>query len=279
MNEKWKEYYSDEQLKQLQKIELENLQVFISVCKQLGLEYFLYGGTLLGSVKYKGFVPWDDDIDVALPRDSYEKFIREAPGVLPEDYFIQNPYNCKYCPYPYTKLRRHGTKYVEYVYRNLPIETGIYIDIYPVDHIPDDEKKRRHQFKRVHRWIRIFTCRQARPLDQKERGIKRNAKKILKFIAHIILLTLPSDYCINQIDKYMKMYNGDEKARRYSALNSPVFDNIYSNIYPFIQGEFEGIEAILPNDYLEHLKRRYGDIESLPPAEERIGHIPYLLKI
>ena len=279
MQEKWKDYYTKDELKELQQIELQNLNTFISVCEKLGLEYFLYGGTLLGLVKYGGFVPWDDDIDVALPRDSYNKFIMEAPTLLPEGFFLQNPYNCKRCPYPYTKLRKRGTEYVEFIHRNLPIETGVYIDIYPIDHIPDDENKRRRQFRLVQRWINIYILRQTRTYDASEEGIKRNIKKIIKTIASVLFHVLPAQYCMNKIDRYMSMYNHDKNAKRYGALNSPVYDNIYNDIYPLLEGKFESIKVRMPFDYLEHLKRRYGDIESVPPIEERFGHIPYILKL
>ena len=279
MNEKWEEFYSTEQLKRLQQIELENLRTFISVCEKLGLEYFLYGGTLLGSVKYGGFIPWDDDIDVALPRDSYERFIKEGSDLLPKDYYIQDPYNCNKCPYPYTKLRKKGTQYVEYVYRNLPIETGIYIDIYPVDHIPDDEKKRYKQFKLVRKWIDMFVLRQSRPFDQKENGIKQNIKKSIKIVLSTVLKVFPAKYYVKHIDQYMQMYNKSSDAHRYGALNSPLFENIYSDIYPLVQGEFDDLKVYLPHDYMDHLTKRYGDINTLPPANERVGHIPYILKL
>lgn len=278
MKEKWREFYSDEQLKKIQEIELENLKAFISVCEKLELDYFLYGGTLLGAVKYHGFVPWDDDIDIALPRESYERLIKEGPQVIPESYFLQNPYNCKECPYPYTKWRKRGTKYVEYSNRNLPIETGIYMDIYPVDRIPVSEKDRKRQFNSVRRWIFVYVCRQSRLYDKEEHGIKGHIKNVARFIACNLLKIFPQKYCIGQIDKYMKMYN-KEGAGRCAALNSPNYDNIYDAIYPLERGKFNDIDVLLPNDYQSHLERRYGDINLLPPDEEKVGHIPYILEM
>ena len=98
--EKWNKFYTKEQLKKLQEIEMDNLKEFIRVCEVLGLEWFVYGGTLLGVEKYQGLIPWDDDIDVALPRESYDRFVNEAVDVLGKDYFIQSPYNCKDSPFP-----------------------------------------------------------------------------------------------------------------------------------------------------------------------------------
>ncbi len=278
MSEQWEKYYSRDQLKQLQMIELENLRAFVNACKELNIEYFVYGGTLLGVEKYKGLIPWDDDIDVALPRESYDIFIRRAPEILPDHLFLQNPYNCKECPYPYTKLRRKGTKYVEYANRNVNIDTGIYIDIYPVDKIPDDEKKRKRQFRKVQFWIRIYVCRQTPLYDRKVPGVLGPAKRVLKWVICKLARLLSQEFCINKIDHYMTLYN-DCATKRYAALNSPNYNNIYCHLYPLEEGVFEGINVLLPGDYKTHLGMRYGDYSVLPKEEDRIGHVPYILDL
>lgn len=278
MTEQWQKLYTKEQLERLQKIELENLRTFITVCEKLNVIYFVYGGTLLGVEKYQGLIPWDDDIDVAMPRDCYEKFIKEAYKYLPEDYFIQSPYNEKKCPYPYTKLRRKKTEYVEYSNRNVDIETGIYIDIYPVDKIPNDEKLRKKQFRKTRKWILFYVCRQVPLYDRKIAGKFGIVKRILKFVVCKFLKIFSQKYCIDKIDHYMKMYNSND-CKRYAALNSPNYENIYENLYPLEKGMFEGMEVNLPGSYQDHLKKRYGDYSQLPPEEERYGHVPYILNL
>ena len=276
MPAQWEKYYSKEQLHLLQKIEHGNLKVFIDICHQLNLEYFLYGGSLLGAVKYQGFIPWDDDVDVALPRASYEKFICQAPSLLPQGYVLQTPYNCPHCPYPYTKLRRQGTRYVEYANRNVPIETGIYIDIYPVDKIPDDETLRKKQFKQVRKWILIYIFRQVPLYDRPVPGLLGPLKRLAKWILCKTVKMYSPAYCMQQINRYMTQYNATP-AKRYAALNSPNFNNIYENLYPLADGIFERIPVKLPGNYTAHLTRRYGDYRQLPPLEKRYGHVPYIL--
>lgn len=276
MGELWEKYYTQEQLKLLQKIELDNLRVFIDICERLGLTYFAYGGTLLGAEKFKGLIPWDDDIDVALTRESYMKFVNEAPNLLPEGFFIQNPYNCPKCPYPYTKLRRRGTKYIEYANRNVDIETGIYIDIYPVDKIPDSEVLRRKQFKHVRKWIFIYQCRQAPLYDRKVKGTFGFIKRAVKWLVCHSVRVIPQEYCIQKIDYYMGMYNGTE-TQRYGALNSPNYNNIYLHLFPLEKAQFEDIEVNLPGDWKTHLYMRYGDYSQMPPEDQRCGHVPYIL--
>ena len=161
MCEKWREFYSPEELQKLQQIQIESLRVFIDVCNKLGVEYFLYGGTLLGAIRHKGFIPWDDDIDVALPRKDYMRFQREAGDVLPPDYVLQSPYTDKASPFPHLKLRRRGTKYIEYSTHDLPIEQGIYVDIYPLDKAADDEFLFQKQRREALRVDKIFVYRQS----------------------------------------------------------------------------------------------------------------------
>lgn len=278
MSEKWKQYYTDAQIKRIQEIELELLKEFIRICQELNLEYVVYGGTLLGVEKYDGFIPWDDDVDVALPRNSYNRFVSEADRYLSDKYYIQTPYNCVKSPYPYTKLRKRGTKYVEYSNRNVDIETGIYIDIYPIDRIPDDEQKRKQQFKKVNKWIHLYVYRQVPLYDRKSDSISGKLKNTGKWIVCHITKVLSQQYCIKKIDHYMTMYD-KSLTTRYAALNSPNYNNIYEELYPLKTGLFEGLSVNIPGDYKEHLKKRYGDYSGLPDEDKRIGHVPYILDL
>ena len=278
MAELWEKYYSEKELKTLQAIEMENLSVFIDVCNQLGVEYFVYGGTLLGVEKYQGLIPWDDDIDVALPRESYDRFLKEAPAILPDGYFIQSPYNCPASPYSYTKLRKKGTKYIEYANRNVKIDTGIYIDIYPVDRIPDDETLRKKQFRTVRRWVRFYYWRQIPLYDQKLSGLAGKAKRAMRFVVCNVSKVFSQSYCMKKIDHYMTKYNNTD-ASRYAALHSPNYNNIYLHLYPLQDAKFEDLMVKIPGDHTTHLKMRYGDYSGLPPEDQRCGHVPYILDL
>ena len=132
MADAWNDYYTEENLKKIQKIELCSLDVLEEICKKLNIRFFLYGGSLLGAIKYQGFVPWDDDLDIAMLRADYEKFIREGPKLLPENYEIQHPKTNKRTPYHYIKFRRTDTALVEYRNHKIKMNHGVYFDIYPI---------------------------------------------------------------------------------------------------------------------------------------------------
>ncbi len=120
----------------LQKRELELFQAFLQVCRQLKLPYFLVCGSALGAVKYQGFIPWDDDMDIAMLRPDYEVFLAQAPALLPGHIFLQNYKTDPAFPAIYSKLRLSGTLFLEASARDLPIHQGIFIDLFPLDGYP-----------------------------------------------------------------------------------------------------------------------------------------------
>ena len=117
-------------LRQVQLIQLEILKDFVKVCNKYNLQYFLDGGTLLGAVRHKGFIPWDDDLDLAMPREDYDTLIEIAPEIFDEPYFLQTPENDIGCFYGgYSKLRNSNTTGLEKRNKNHVCNQGIWIDI------------------------------------------------------------------------------------------------------------------------------------------------------
>jgi len=276
--EKWKEIYTEEQIRKIQKLELNNLKVLKSVCEKIGVDFFAYGGTLIGAVRHKGFIPWDDDLDIAMIRSDYDKFLAEAPQYLPEEYVLQTPYNTPKTPYPYTKLRLKGTKYVEYGYHKLNIEHGIYIDIYPIDNLPDDSTEYYKLFKKYQRVVKLYAWRQCPYIGVPSSSFKQSIKGIVKFALSLFLKLIPQQKFVKTIDDIATKYNNIETNRK-GNLNFPHPKNFFYNILPYEQGEFEGISIFLPGGWDNHLKSRYNDYMKLPAENERIGHMPYLLDL
>src|SRR5690554_6444864 len=122
-------------LKEVQKIQLEILKEVDTICKNNNIKYHLFAGTLLGSVRHGGFIPWDDDIDIAMLRDDYEKFLIIAKKEISEKYHIQNINNEPNLSFTFTKIRKKETLFVEKSKIGLNINHGIFIDIFPLDRI------------------------------------------------------------------------------------------------------------------------------------------------
>lgn len=126
----------DSKLRQLQLSELEILDEFVRVCEKHGLRYYLAGGTLLGAVRHRGFIPWDDDIDVAMPREDYNRFAEISAQELAPQYFYQCPETDPYYFLTYAKIRRNGTEVYEERFKDARFHKGVFIDIFPLDFCP-----------------------------------------------------------------------------------------------------------------------------------------------
>lgn len=274
IQEKWTEVYSKEQLQRLQQLEIHELRVVKHVCDHLNIKFVLYGGTLLGAFKYKGFIPWDDDVDIAMDRDSYELFIKEAPNLLPSDYVLQNLYSDPKSPYSYTKLRLKGTRCIEEGNHRLKIEQGIYMDIYPIDDIPDSEELYEKQFAKLQRLFDVIYTRQC--LHHAKKG-RNYLLKELKRIAYFCFLRLvPIAYLRKKQYKEMTRYNGRGFTRK-TCWHYPKLTNFYEKYYPLKEIQYEGDTYFAPFDTENHLRRRYGNIDELPPADKRLGHHVFIL--
>ena len=128
-------------LRELQLVELEILKDFIRVCEELNVQYFLDSGTLLGCIRHKAFIPWDDDIDVSMPREDYEIFIKEGQKLLKDGYFLQNYNTDLEFIANFSKIRNTDTTFIESSIKDLKINHGVYIDIFPLDGYKPKEKR------------------------------------------------------------------------------------------------------------------------------------------
>lgn len=276
MGEKWKEVYSQEQIRKIQELEIKNLRVIDEVCKKLKIQFFLYGGSLIGAVRHKGFIPWDDDLDVAMLREDYMKFIEQAPAILPDEYYLQSPYNDKKTPYLYTKLRLKGTTCVEYCYHRLKIEHGIYVDIYPIDNIPDDDAEFLKCFNAYQKLVKKYVVRQSHYPSVESQSFKRKIRNLVRYIVSTGYKIVPQSYFVKKADKIMTKYNHVETSRK-GNLFYPEPKNFFYDMLPLEDGEFEGMTVKLPKNWDKHLSFRYGNYMEFPPEEERIGHKRYIL--
>lgn len=119
----------------LQKCELEILKEFDRVCKMNNLNYSLGSGTMLGAVRHKGFIPWDDDIDVLMPANDYKKFCKIAPKAFSEKFFLQTSYTDSWYA-SFSKVRMNGTTAIEKGFENCRFHQGVWIDIFPIVGVP-----------------------------------------------------------------------------------------------------------------------------------------------
>ena len=256
-------------IRTLQLYLLENLKTLHSVFKKHNLRYYLVSGTMLGAVRHKGFIPWDDDIDLAMPRADYEKLIKYSKEYLP-DYleFICAENDAKY-PLPFGKIQDSRTTIIEKSYRDYI--GGAYIDIFPLDGVPESEIKRKWHFTRYLFWYKMlyFVCRDPFKHGHGPKSwIPLLCQKIfsLKFVQSKLRNILME--CDFDDSKFIsEHYN---RQRRY--MPKEIFGNPTG--IDFDGYVFDGVEY--PDEYLTI---EYGDYMQLPPEGKRKQHCFYYLNL
>lgn len=256
---------SETELRELQMIEVEMLVEVDRICKKCGIKYCISAGTLLGAIRHKGFIPWDDDADVAFLRPEYEKFRRACETELDhERFYFQDYRNTKGYRWGYGKLRRRHTKFVRLRQEHMPYEQGVFIDIMPYDNVPDNIFARKiHDF---HCFL-YRKCFWAPLGKQQERGIKK--------VAYILLDKVPDEKLYASYNKFIKRCDRNETKRiRILAFPVPGKESGYlrSCFNELVPMEFEGIELMGMKDYNTYLNYKYGDYMELPPIEKRKVH-------
>lgn len=251
-----------EQLQSLKNCERDMLSEFVRICDKHGIKYFVQGGTLLGTVRHGGFIPWDDDVDVSLHRDDYEKFIAVAQKELPDYYFLQTKDTDPEYPNNFAKIRDSRTTFIESSAKKLNINHGVYIDIFPLDNYPSGKKAKVYELKKKLLTQRIYKA-----------FYMPHMSFIAKIITMITMLLFPS--LRGAVDKREKLFKSVPYSDRVINNSGAWLDK---EIIPrewvqdAIKMEFEGIKVNVSDKFDEWLTYVYGDYMSLPPENERVGH-------
>lgn len=257
---------SENELNNLKRIELNMLIEIDKLCREHKIKYSLAAGTLLGSVRHKGFIPWDDDVDIMLCREEYYK-LKACIELYTDDLYWVDYQSFKGYAYPFSKIMKKNTLFREEtnIYSKAP--DGIFIDVFPIDYTVQDYTERKKQYERVTKWKQRLVTRENYYFGQT--GIKEWYRLIRKTLFNC----LPKHFFIRIIEKECIKYQetdtlisltgtvGLEKATHPKYW----FDN-------YIELEFEGRKFMAIEMYDELLKLLYGDYMQLPPKEQRMPH-------
>ncbi|MBQ9369936.1 MAG: LicD family protein [Clostridia bacterium] len=261
-------------LRDIQLCELDILCRFSDVCEAHGLTYYMVGGTLLGAARTQGFIPWDDDIDVAMPRDDYERLAslyRENNGLLGEQFFYQDHTTEPHYYLPYAKIRKRASYACEPEFAKARYtEQGVFIDIFPLDPCPPKSASLRFCYKLlavIHSRTRVLSgCK------------KPQGKRLIWHIAYLVTCLIPAKWLLRIRDRILahlrKKSNGEWFASFSGSYGYPleIFDaKIYGN---GVKLEFERRYFNAPTDYVRQLRQIYGNsYMDLPEQKQRKLHI------
>lgn len=271
------DYNVTQDIKKVWAVELDLLSALLRVCEKHSIKIFAYDGTMLGAVRHRGFIPWDNDIDMALLRDDYEKLCEIGLEEFKFPYFFQTEYTDKGCLRGHAQLRNSLTTGIlkSELDGNFRFNQGIFIDIFPLDSIIDDnrllmkQKKLYLKYKRKFGFISSLTNRYIASPNK----IKGYIKLVLKFLCEIVKLDYKTYYV--EWEKVCSMYNGTDTSKIGSIslrFEDKVFD-LRSDYDEVIYLDFEFLQIPVPANFDNILRTRYGDYNIFKKGESFHGEI------
>lgn len=242
------------------RIEIEILDDVVAFCQENGLRYYLAYGTLLGAVRHKGFIPWDDDIDIHMPRPDYERFIELYNSTHRENRVVSHENNQHY-RVAFAKVYRKGTTVKEFHFKQDVF--GVYIDIFPLDGYNDEKAARR--CGELRRYMHVKNSLFLASMTP--------ARKIRLAITKLILLPFSMRMLLTKIKESATRYSYGECEQVFSSYSRYAYKEVFPR--SIFEGctmvPFEGKEYCAPLDTDMYLRKQYGDYMKLPPEEKRIS--------
>lgn len=253
-------------LAELKIIQMDVLEVVDKFCTENNIRYSLACGSFLGAIRHKGYIPWDDDIDIYIPREDYERFIRTFPDELNHIKVASMERELKWNR-AYAQAYDNRTVMDEYA--NTPVKVGVYIDIYPIDNVPDSDVE----------WLRYNKLRRSliRTYELKYIPIRWDrsiVKNIILILGKALLFPVSSRRMAMLINRWAQRYNGKGYSRSFECVQGMLQKRPFKSslMKEFTRTPFEGRQFLIMKDYDAYLSNAYGNYMQLPPKEKQVPH-------
>lgn len=252
------------ELRKLWEVQLEILDVIDKICKNNEIHYSLYAGSLLGAVRHKGFIPWDDDLDVCMSREGYELFIKAWENEDHAGFVLQNKDNTPSFTQSFTKIRKDHTTFLQYDWEKDKYHTGIFVDVFPIDRIPS---------RFLNREIFYWNCMKYQLYTRE--FVPPRGSAVVKFVSKMILDSTDE----TQRNTFRKRFENKLKEYdKHSEWNTVAIERIQTIAQPlptdlldrYIRLEFEKKQYECFAKWHEYLTCKFGDYMKLPPENERV---------
>ena len=262
---------TNEQRKKIQSLELKMLLKFDELCKEKNIPYTLAGGTMIGAVRHNGFIPWDDDIDIYVLRDDFNKIRNCFPKLLiGTGIFYQDHQTDKDYYYQFDKLRMNGTIFKETFLENHKINQGVFIDIFPIDYVPNNFFLKWSMYFEYRIMRLILMCKYIN-IDA-----RKGAKKYIAFIVKTLFCGMSIDKLYKKSEKVAQRYMKEKQNCKYVMNLNSIGSDGAKETYPVSdfrslkRVKFESYLLPISSHYDRMLKQIYGNYMKLPPKTDRV---------
>lgn len=271
--------YKKEDLERLHVELYDILAEIIRVCEVCDIPYFIQGGSAIGAFYNQGIVPWDDDIDVGMTRENYDRFLKEAPSHLSSEYFLEWFETEADTPFYFAKIKKNNTLFVEKMFRHMPIHHGIFVDIFPYDRVPDNALLQAfHRFrvkfwvncfmaKRLWMWRHLRKCEIDEPLEKSWLGC---------FAIWIVVKFFSRTYIYEKMCRVQGAYNTCD-TEFVNIARMPKDQISRADVENARLMPFGGMQVRVPDNVEVYLRHHYPNLRPVLPEEEQINHAPYEL--
>lgn len=275
-------FYEPEILTRLQQEILSILDDFLKICEEHQLEYFGIAGTGIGAIRHQGFIPWDDDIDIAMPRKDFETFLKLVRREMGDRYLVLNAKTYPEYPLMTTRLVKRGTVFVEEVMRDVNCPFGIFLDLYVLDNVSDNPVL--YQVQSWEAWFisKLMILRRIKRPTLAQRGLKA---RLIWTVCGLVyggmkLLRISPEGLRRWCEAVCRRYEKKDTHRMaFLPDTSPYWNLVDKRKYhPLKKMEFEGRMVNFPANIEEMLANMYGDFMKLPPVDKRKAHFPHKLE-
>lgn len=266
---------TDEKIMQLEKMHVLQIKISLEIkriCEKHNISYFIMAGTVLGAVRHGGFIPWDDDMDIGMLREEYNKFLKVCETELGEEFFLQTWDTDPEFPFSYAKVRLKSTNVIAKFAKDNSLKcNGIFVDLFPFDNAPDDAKLAQKQAKRYFVCKRLLWLKKGMGKSIKQESFKQ---KLKYYASYFVASVIPYNWIKNYFQKVLIKYNDIDT-------RCVVADSVYTYqkesldrkwVTNLENVKFETEEFMAFKDRIAYLEHLYGDYMKLPDEDKRYGH-------
>ena len=272
--------YKDSDLEKLKKLELMIFEEVVAICDAHNIDYYIYGGTALGAVRHGGFIPWDDDIDIAVFRKDYEKLVNILDEELNSQFYVIALEKQEDCFFPFIKVCLKDTRFEDWWVDQVSFDEGIFIDIFPLDKVPNNK------FGRL---IYYYRCRIIDHIVMNSILHVDAGSKLMNFFHELLffflnIIPISKWYWKKLFHNSLTKYENTDTEYvtcYFSQISGLVFGKndfyLKSDFSPSEKIKFEDLIVSAPRNMDSVLEKSYPNYMELPPKEKRFNHAPDVL--